>query len=57
MLAVFKDSLFNTDCNNLVNKIQDISSNRGIVTSIVGDTLVLLQINLTLTSKLVITRI
>ena len=56
MIALFKDSPFNTDCNNFINKAQDTSSNQGIVTSFIGDTLVLLQIKLTLTSKLVITR-
>ena len=33
---MFKDSPFNTDCNNFVNKTQDISSNRRIVTSFIG---------------------
>ena len=52
-----KDSPFNTDCNNFVNKAQNIGSNWGIVTSFIADTLILLQIKLTLTSKLVVTRI
>ena len=51
-----KDSPFNIDYN-FVNKTQDISSNRGILIFFIGDTLVLLQIKLTLTLKLVTAQI
>ena len=53
---MFKDSPFNADGNNFVNKTQDISSNWGIVISFIGDNSDLLQIKLTLAPKLVITR-
>ena len=53
---MFKDTPFNTDCSNFVSKTQDISSYRGIATSFICDSLVLLQIKLTLTPKFVITQ-
>ena len=33
----FKDSPFNTDCINFVNKTPDISSDQGIEISFIGD--------------------
>ena len=54
---MFKNSPFNPDCNNFVNKTQDVSSNRGIVIYFIGATLVLLQIKVTLIPNLEIIRI